>query len=159
MEVTERFASRAILLTPQEEILLMKFQNPDTQYEFWITPGGGIEQNENPAISLKRELYEELGLENISIGPLVWNRTHEFEWEGRFLKQSEVFYLVRTEIFDPTNENMILGPETRAFRNFKWWTVSEIELSNEVFAPRDMGIQLRNILTKGVPTEPMIVGV
>ena len=158
MEIIKRFACRAILLTPEQEVLLMKIQNPDTMYKFWITPGGGIEQDEDHQSNLKRELFEEVGLSNFNIGAHVWNRQLEFEWEGRHLNQKEAFYLIKVKKFNPVDSNMVEGPETRAFKKFKWWNLTELQQSSEIFAPRELGEHLNNLINNGTPEKPITVG-
>jgi 8-oxo-dGTP pyrophosphatase MutT (NUDIX family) len=88
-EVIERKAIRAILLTRENEILLLRIRQPDTGEWFWITPGGGIEAGETIEEGLRRELREELGLTQFVIGPLVWQRQHTFKWAGKRLCQFE----------------------------------------------------------------------
>jgi 8-oxo-dGTP pyrophosphatase MutT (NUDIX family) len=159
MTIIERFACRAVLLTPDNYVLLLKLRNPDTAAEFWINPGGGIEPNEDHMSGLKRELFEEIGVTNVNIGPHIWNREHEFVWEGRHLLQREAFYLVKVEKFKATRENMGEGPEARAFKEFKWWGLEEIQSSSEAFAPRDLGELLNKLITNGPPSAPISVDV
>lgn len=56
--IVERHAIRAILLTPQLEVLLMRIQPPEGGEGFWITPGGGLEPDESAEAGLRRELRE-----------------------------------------------------------------------------------------------------
>lgn len=76
--VIERDAARAILLTPSQEVLLMRIHPPDSDRHFWITPGGGLEAGESAEAGLRRELHEELGLNSFVMGPLLWRRQHTF---------------------------------------------------------------------------------
>ena len=78
--VIEREAVRAILLTPKNEVLLLRIRLSDAAECFWIAPGGGLEPGETIEEGLKRELREELGLDEYLIGPLVWRRQHTFSW-------------------------------------------------------------------------------
>ena len=59
-----REAIRAILLTPEHEILLLRIRAPGRDECFWIAPGGGAEPGETLDAALQRELREELGLSN-----------------------------------------------------------------------------------------------
>jgi 8-oxo-dGTP pyrophosphatase MutT (NUDIX family) len=80
--IIEREAARAIVLTPQREVLLLRVSLPE-ESPFWITPGGGIEPGESVEACLRRELREEVGLERFALGPLVWRRQHTYAWLGR----------------------------------------------------------------------------
>jgi 8-oxo-dGTP pyrophosphatase MutT (NUDIX family) len=75
MTIIERFACRAVLLTPDNYVLLLKLRNPDTAAEFWINPGGGIEPNEDHMSGLKRELFEEIGVTNLLGLPCCGQKT------------------------------------------------------------------------------------
>jgi len=70
METIPRKAIRALMITPEKKILLMHFAEPESNFSVWITPGGGIEREENPEECLRREIKEETGLESFEIGPL-----------------------------------------------------------------------------------------
>ena len=59
-ELRIRPAARAIVLDPDDRILLVRFEFPDGT--FWATPGGGIEPGETPEEAVRRELAEEAGL-------------------------------------------------------------------------------------------------
>ena len=59
-ELRIRPAARAIVLDPDDRILLVRFQFPHGT--FWATPGGGIEPGETPEEAVRRELAEEAGL-------------------------------------------------------------------------------------------------
>ena len=53
---------RAILLTGDDSVLLIKRVKPNKSASYWVAPGGGVEHNDADLIAtLERELYEELG--------------------------------------------------------------------------------------------------
>ena len=47
MALVKRKSARALLLTPENEVLMMKLNNKTMQWVGWITPGGGIESYED----------------------------------------------------------------------------------------------------------------
>src|SRR6267142_6847449 len=77
----ERNAVRAVLLTPDERVLLLRIRLSGTS-PFWIAPGGGIEPGETVHQALRRELREELDLTDFEAGPVLWRRQHTFNWQG-----------------------------------------------------------------------------
>ena len=53
---------RAILLTGDGSVLMIKRVKPDNSAPYWVAPGGGVERIDIDLIAtLERELYEELG--------------------------------------------------------------------------------------------------
>ncbi len=53
---------RAILLTDDGALLLIKRVKPNKTAPYWVAPGGGVESSDPSLIAaLERELYEELG--------------------------------------------------------------------------------------------------
>lgn len=53
---------RAILLTGNDSVLLIKRVKPNSAASYWVAPGGGVEYQDADLIAtLERELFEELG--------------------------------------------------------------------------------------------------
>ena len=99
-ELRLRQGVRAVVLDPDDRTLLVRFEFPDTT--FWATPGGGLEPDESHEQALVRELEEEVGLTDVTLGPLIWTRTHVVPfasglWDG----QTERYFLLRTPRFEP----------------------------------------------------------
>ena len=63
-----RRAARAMVLDPDDRVLLVEFTFPEVVV--WATPGGGIADGETDEDALRRELVEEAGLETFDVGPL-----------------------------------------------------------------------------------------
>jgi 8-oxo-dGTP pyrophosphatase MutT (NUDIX family) len=137
----------------------MKSQDPGDRREVWITPGGGIEQRETVDVCLRRELAEETGLQDVQIGPPLWTRFHEFEWDGKAFSQREEFYLIETAQFEPTMADNPAAGERSAFRAFRWWSVEDIRKSSELFAPRRLADLLETLIRTGPPETPFDVGI
>lgn len=154
-----RRSVRGLLLTDEPAILLMKFAVGGQDREIWITPGGGVDRGEEPAGALRRELFEETGLKDFEIGPLVWKRTHTFPFNGTRVTQSEEFFVVRTNRFLPQVNHLDEGDEKSGFRELAWWELDAIRQSSEVFVPRSLASHLEVLVTAGAPTEPIDVGI
>lgn len=153
-----RKAVRAVIMTPDHRVLLMKLQEPVTGFQVWITPGGGLESGESDEEGLRREVAEETGARNFHLGPPLWTRKHEFSWNGRSYRQNEVYYLVQADHFDPVMDVEAAPGETSAFRGFHWWSIDAIARSAEKFAPRNLHYLLESIFKNGPPDKPIAVG-
>ena len=100
-DLEHRRAVRAVLLTPQVQILLMCAREPVSGRRIWFTPGGGLDAGEDPVAGLRRELLEETGLNLSHVGPAIWTRCHEFDWAGRRISQVETYYYAPVARFEP----------------------------------------------------------
>ena len=120
---------RALVVDPDDRVLLVRWElpGPDGPVHVWGAPGGGVEADEDLETALRREVDEELGFDPVTIGPLVWVRTHIVPfisglWDG----QHDHFFLVRTDAFEP---KPLLTREQLAAEHLmeiRWWTPDEL---------------------------------
>ena len=156
-----REAVRAVVLDRDHRVLLFRaFPDSTRSRFFWITPGGGVAAGESASTALRRELTEECGLVIAEIGPLIWVREHVFAipHSGELTRQRERFYLVRVDQHEvdvsgwDDFERIFMGEH-------HWWTVSEIQASDDEFAPHRLGDFLADLVNGDVPSEPIDTGI
>jgi 8-oxo-dGTP diphosphatase len=159
-----RQAVRALLVTPDRAVLLVRFEFATATV--WALPGGGLEPGEDHLTALRRELIEEVGLRDVEIGAHVWTREHVIPFEdGLWDGQRDVVHLIPTDRFEP--QPALSWEQLRAERlhEIRWWTVDEIEAATAVpdsaviFAPRRLGELLRVLEQDGIPATPLESGV
>ncbi len=90
---------RAIIFNSENKLLTVQHHGST----FWSLPGGKIENGENLKQCLKRELFEELGIE-CEIKNLAC--VHEFRWSENSDVTIEFFFIVET---DETNIEKFSG--------------------------------------------------
>jgi 8-oxo-dGTP pyrophosphatase MutT (NUDIX family) len=153
-----RPAARALVLDPNDRVLLVRYVNPDTGGHFWTTPGGGIKPAESLEDAIRRELREETGLD-AKLGPMIWTRREVYVWAGMTIDQPERFILVRAPEFEPQPDIGLEGLEAEDVHELRWWTLEELEASDAVFYPTRLAHFLRQLIEHGPPHEPIDVGV
>ena len=113
-----RPAVRAVVVAPDGQTLLLRYAN---EYEeWWIPPGGGVDPGETDEEALRRELREELGVEEFEIGPLLSERVRYFLMEPGFGGQLNRNYLVRVPWF----EARVISEADEA----RWFTLEELRV-------------------------------
>lgn len=148
-----RPAARVILIDDNDRVLYLRAQERSTGKEFWVMPGGGLHQAETFEEAAMREVQEETGL-HIDLGPCVWTRHHIYTWEGREHNQYELFFVAftsSTSIMPPKQDDYIAG--------HRWWTLKQLQESNEHFAPTAIATLLEPLLKGSYPTKPFNCGV
>lgn len=145
-----RRAARAFILTPDHQVLLMRIKTPDGAV-VWITPGGGVERNEDVETALLRELEEEVGLREAPLGPLVHRLHSTFNWGRWRVSQRDTFHAIHVERFEPV---MTDEEEAAMVESFRWWPVAELAAAKEGFMPRRIAEILERYLAEGAADDP-----
>lgn len=156
-----RPAVRGLVIDENDSVLLVRLSFPHGA--FWVLPGGGIDGDEDHLDALRRELSEETGLSDATIGPPVWHRTHHFDfldtdgvaWSG----QTETVYLVRTprfRILPSFTRDQLLSENLDEHR---WWSLEDIRAHKgpDRLSPPDLGSYLHTIINDGAPSSPFVI--
>jgi len=135
--VTTREAVRAVIVAERESILLMQMQFPWNSHPVWIAPGGGLQAGESTRAALLRELAEEVGRADLTIGTFLFERTFDIHGHERIVRQHETYFLVPCERFMPAPRALELD-ERSYFRGFEWWPLAEVAKDPSVAAGPDI---------------------
>lgn len=147
-EVVHRRAARVLLVDAAGRVLLLQGVDPSRPDEpYWMTPGGGIEGDEDPATCAVRELFEETGirLEPASLAGPVWDEIVDFEFHGVPYRQEQVFYAARVA-GGPVAPTRLDEGERRCLLGHRWWRPAEFATTTERYYPRQLPELLRAVV-------------
>lgn len=151
-----RKSARAIVINNKNQMFLFQymFDYLEDSKAIWITPGGSLEEGESFDDALKREVYEELGVLLTKECPEVYYRNPIYTLQsGEKVQSVEKFFLVALEeesfSFDHWTES-----EKKRMLVGKWWSVEEIEKSEDEFFTKDILRILKELSDGSFLAEP-----
>lgn len=146
-----RNAARVLVIDAADAVLLEEGRDstrPEAPH-WWIAPGGGVEGDEPREAAARREVFEETGLELGDLGPVIHHRVAQFPFEEWDIVQDEVFFAVRLETVQPAvRPHHLTEMEQRSLIRHRWWTVEEVDATDEAVYPEELGALLRRVLTR-----------
>ena len=148
----ERPTVRVLLIAPDKRILLFRFHDPRLSGPtvFWATVGGGIDPGESVTEAALREIREETGLANVTLGPAVWQDDHVIAIDGEPMAFRETYIVA----FAPTTTLVADGwtdLERDVIKDTRWFTVEEIMACPEQVYPEVLAEWLPDILADRYP--------
>ena len=151
----ERLTARVLLLDPQGRILLMKGRLPSDPGApgAWFPVGGGVEPGETPSEAALREIREETGFSDASVGPVLWegDQIHH-DRKGRPVLVRESFMVAHCAGGEPARDGW-QALEREFVDDIRWWTLAELAACAEPVFPRDLADRLGEILSRGSSSE------
>jgi len=155
----ERPTARVLLLDPESRILLMRGRLPSAPDgpSYWFTIGGGMEPGETAARAAAREVMEETGLTDFTLGPEVWYSEAMLQGEGGeplFFK--EHFFVACTE-GGPLSRAGWQDLEHRLVDELRWWSVDELRLTDAQVFPEGLAELMEDVLAGRFAQEPLVI--
>jgi 8-oxo-dGTP pyrophosphatase MutT (NUDIX family) len=139
-----RRAGRVVVVNAQREILLFCGGDPASPQlgTWWITPGGGLEGDEDEAAAARRELWEETGLAVDELGPVVHRQRAVFDLLGQHFEQDDAFFVVHVDRL-AVDESRHTELERQVVCGHRWWSEDDLETTTEVVYPEGLLAVLR----------------
>jgi predicted amidohydrolase/8-oxo-dGTP pyrophosphatase MutT (NUDIX family) len=139
-----RWSIRVLVIDEAGRTLLAQFGDDRTGQRWWVPPGGGIESGEDDLACARRELLEEVGRDDLPIGPCIGRRGGTVPMEGKWFTQYERWYLSRCQHFD-IDRDLVARLRQEGIRDMRWWSLEEIEAEQIRTGPRNLAGLLRRL--------------
>jgi len=136
-ELPIRRAVRVLVVDDSGRTLLAQYGDDHPTTTWWVPPGGGQEPGEDDLATARRELFEELGRDDLVVGEPLGRRSGTFRPQGRWFTQHERWYLCRCGPFEVAPE-VVDAVRAEGIRGLRWWTAAELRHDGALTAPRDL---------------------
>ncbi len=142
-----RVGGRLLIVDPDERVLLIHERIGDTATH-WLTPGGGVEGDEDPRDAAMREAVEEVGVE-IALGAddvAVLTTRRLWSWTDITYDQVDHFFLARVGAGLTVRPQGLTAVELQTVLGHAWWSIEELRSTSETLLPADLGDVLDRVL-------------
>ena len=145
-EVRLRRAGRVIVLDPEDRVLLFRYDDGPPNGRHWCTPGGGLNDGENYAAGARRELAEETGWTDVTLGEEVLERTLNMEHEDKIVRQQERFFVARVPTVRRGLGEVTAMHVSDGIAAWRWWTLAAMDATAEDIWPPGLAGLIRRLL-------------
>jgi 8-oxo-dGTP pyrophosphatase MutT (NUDIX family) len=149
-EYPVRLAGRVIAIDPAGRVLLFYYDDPPPKERHWATPGGGVEGDEDFYAAARRELAEETGWTDVPVASAeVHQRTAALWWGAAGLVRQTDHYFVGwvPDELRPLGDVAAMHASD-GIRASRWWTVAELEATDEAIYPTELPDLVRSALAE-----------
>ena len=154
---SQRQAARVVLLDRQKRVYLIHSGDPGDpeKGDWWEIPGGGMFPGEPSGDAAARELWEEAGVRDAEMGPVIRTQHVTYEFAGMWFDQDEYIHVAWCEDQVDNQPQGLEFFEAMAFRGARWWPVDELAASDIKTIPYRLKEFVAPIAAGDIPTEPI----
>ena len=134
-----------IVLDPGDRVLLFRYDDGPPNDRHWCTPGGGLNDGEDYAAGARRELAEETGWTDVTLGQEVFERTLTMEYADHIVQQHERFFLARVPTDRRELGEVAAMHASDGITAWRWWTLAEMDATDEVIWPMGLADLIREL--------------
>ncbi len=163
-DIKVRPSARVVLLDETDRLLMLRIHDPSVTRgpnpitaDFWLLVCGGVNPGESYEAAARREVFEETGLRNVTIGPCVWTQEKLVTSPIGELELVHAKFFVGRVATDPPIDFSGHEPlEASTITGYHWFTHEEIVAREgpETFLPPGLGRLLGDLLSNG-PAGPV----
>jgi ADP-ribose pyrophosphatase YjhB (NUDIX family) len=148
-----RPSARVVLLDERDRVLLLRVEDDSVRpldgpvlHSYWMTVGGGLEGGETYEDAARREVFEETGIGDFTLGPLLYERFVDLMVRDEPVRARERYFVGWSAggrvSFDHVDE-----VERVVLREHRWWTLDEIvNRAPATIFPRSIEELVRNAI-------------
>ncbi|RZU48827.1 NUDIX domain-containing protein [Krasilnikovia cinnamomea] len=155
-DVKIRPSARVVLLDEDDRVLMLKIHDPAAARgpnpitaDFWLLVGGGVEPGETYEQAARREVFEETGIRDVSIGRCVWTQEKLVAGTaGEPWLVTARFFVARVSARSVVDFGSHEPLEASTIEGYHWFSHQEIleREGRETFLPPGLGRLLGDVL-------------
>jgi ADP-ribose pyrophosphatase YjhB (NUDIX family) len=135
-----------IVLDPDDRVLLFRYDDGAPNGQHWCTPGGGLVDGEDYLAGARRELAEETGWSDVTLGEEVFEQTLTMEYADEIVRQHERFFLARVALARRGLGEVAAMHHSDGIAAWSWWTLAELDSTAEDIWPAALPDLIREAL-------------
>ena len=157
-EIRTRPTARVVLLDDEDRLLMLQIHDPTATRgpnpitaDFWLLVGGGLQPGETYEQAAYREVVEETGIRDVSIGRCVWTQEKLVtDPAGELQLVTGRFFVGRVSSAAPVSFAGHEPYEASTIVGYHWFTRDEIVAREpeETFLPPGLGALLADVLSE-----------
>jgi 8-oxo-dGTP pyrophosphatase MutT (NUDIX family) len=158
-----RDIARALVFDPQARLLLIAYEaardidpaRPGVR-KFWFLPGGGVEPGETHEEALRRELEEEIGVTDISLGPWIASCEGPFFLfrQPRFARERYGTVQLPDDRIDTSR---LAETEDNPILDVRWWSVPDLTATGDLVEPQGLASLAGRIIRGDFAKAPLVL--